>query len=200
MSGSRIGNSRGSACALIATFLTGAGRADPATGKKGGLKWIALVLGVIALSVVPAGTALAATGQGAAAISRDTFTSQFTDSAVDDCRGIAGTIVGTSVFQGQLVETSQGFHVHGTITDTGRIDWVDGTYTLVDSIDRFAHNIGKGTEEFTIAHVDSGNTYTADGLFLYRYTHHEEVHVTVTNGVIVRVDFGKGRFHFFGDC
>jgi hypothetical protein len=161
---------------------------------------IVLALGAIALLAVPGGTAFAATGSGPTTISRDTFTSQFADTAVDDCRGITGTIVGTSVFRGQLVETSQGFHVHGTITDTGRIDWIDGTYTLVDSVDRFSHNSTTGTEEFTIAHVDSGNTYTPGGTFLYRYTHHEEVHVTVTNGAIVRVDFGKGRFHFFGDC
>ena len=100
----------------------------------------------------------------------------------------------------QSVETATGFHIHGTIAGTGRIDWSDGTYTLIDSVDRFAFNaVGKGTTTFSETHVDSGDFYSADGVFEFRQTFHEVEHFTETNGV-VQVDVARGHFHFFGDC
>jgi hypothetical protein len=56
-----------------------------------------------------------------------------------------------------------------------------------------------GTTVFTLAHEDSGNTYTADGVFLFRGTFHLVEHFTVTDGVI-RVDFVRFHLHFFGEC
>jgi hypothetical protein len=98
------------------------------------------------------------------------------------------------------VETPQGFHIHGTIGGPGRIDWSDGSYMLVESVDHFSFNaVGKGTTVFAETHTDSGDFYSADGVFEFRDTFHEIEHLTATNGV-VRVDSAKGHFHFFGDC
>jgi hypothetical protein len=80
-------------------------------------------------------------------------------------------------------------------------DWTDGTYTIIESIDRFSFNaVGNGTTVNTVAHEDSGNTYSADGVFLYRSTFHAVERFTVTKGDVTRVEFDRGHFHFFGDC
>jgi hypothetical protein len=109
-------------------------------------------------------------------------------------------VTGTDVTSFQSVESSTGFHVDGTAVDSGRVDWSDGTYTLIQSVDHFSFNaVGQGTTTFTNAHKDAGDFYSADGVFEFRDTFHEVEHFTVTNGV-VRVDLSKGHFHFFGDC
>jgi hypothetical protein len=165
------------------------------------MKRIALALGVAALLAIPAGTALAGPASAAIVI-RDTITSPiFETGLTDDCGlGLTGTLVGTDVVSYQSVETSQGFHIAGTIIDTGRIDWSDGTYSIIESVDHFSFDVGRGTTVFTNAHEDSGNIYTADGVFLFRGTFHLVEHFTVTDGVVVRVDFVRSRLHFFGDC
>lgn len=161
------------------------------------MKRIAIALGAAALLAIPAGTASAG-----AIVTRDTFTNPIYETGIPgDCNpGITGTLVGTDVVSYQAVETPQGFHQEGTFTDTGRIDWSDGTYSIIESVDHFSFNTGKGTTVHAIAHEDSGNTYTADGVFLYRVTFHLVEHLTVTDGVIVRVEFERGHSHFFGDC
>jgi hypothetical protein len=118
----------------------------------------------------------------------------------DDCRpGVTGTIVGSGTISYQSVETSQGFHIVGTETDSGRIDWNDGSYTVVGSVDHFSYNTGKGVEVYTNAHQDFGDTYTADGVFLFRITFHTTERFTISGGVL-RVEFERGHFHFFGGC
>lgn len=167
-----------------------------------GTKNTALALGATALIAVVAGTASAAPAAAAAIVTRDSITSTASDTGLlDECRpGITGTIVGTDTFSFQTVETSQGFHFVGTDSGTGRIDWSDGTYTLVDFTDHISFNaVAKGTRVFTNAHEDSGDTYAADGVFLFRGTFHLVEHFTVTDGV-VRVEFERGHFHFFGNC
>ena len=53
----------------------------------------------------------------------------------DECRpGITGELSGTAVTRFRSTETANGFHIAGTTTDTGRIDWSDGSYTLIGSI------------------------------------------------------------------
>jgi hypothetical protein len=134
-------------------------------------------------------------------MTRDTITTPIFEAGLpDDCRpGITGTLVGTDVVSYQSVETPQGFHVVATITDTGRITWSDGTYSIVESVDNLSFTTGKGITVLTLAHEDSGNTYTAAGAFLYRVTLHLVEHFTVTDGV-VRVEFVRGHFHAFGEC
>ncbi len=166
------------------------------------MKKIALGLAAAALLAISAGTAMTAPASAAPIIIRDSVTTTSSETGIsDDCRpGITGTIVGTDVFNFQSVETDQGFHFVGTDSGTGRIDWSDGTYTLIEFTDRISFNaIGKGTTVFTNAHEDSGDTYTADGVFLFRGTFHLVERFTVTDGV-VRVEFERGHFHFFGDC
>jgi hypothetical protein len=166
------------------------------------VKAIAVAVGAAALLAISAGAGMVAPASAAAIVTRDSVTTTSSETGIsDDCRpGITGTIVGTDVFNFQSVETDQGFHFVGTDSGTGRIDWSDGTYTLTEFTDRISFNaVGEGTTVFTNAHEDSGDTYTADGVFLFRGTFHLVERFTVTDGV-VRVEFERGHFHFFGDC
>jgi hypothetical protein len=89
----------------------------------------------------------------------------------------------------------------GTFTDTGRIDWSDGSYTLIESVDTTSFNaVGPGTTVFTNAHTDAGDFFSPSGEFEFRDTLHLIEHITVTNGDVTRVEFEMGHFHFFGDC
>ena len=165
-------------------------------------KTIVLALGAAGLLAISAVMGNAAPASAAATVTRDSVTTTTSETGLpDDCRpGITGTLVGTDVFSFQTVETDQGFHFVGTDSGTGRIDWSDGTYTIIESVDHISFNAGgHGTTVFTSTHVDSGDTFTADGVFLFRATFHEVERFTATDGV-VRVDFERGRFHFFGGC
>ena len=145
--------------------------------------------------------AFARPASAAATVHRDTITTSFSDSGLpDDCRaGLTGTIVGTDVLAYQEVQTASGYHFEATDTGTARITWSDGSYSLTESVDHPAFNAGPGTTVFTNAHEDSGNTYAADGTFLFRQTFHLVEHVTVEAGV-VRVTFERSRLHVFGGC
>lgn len=109
--------------------------------------------------------------------------------------------VGTSVLSFQSIETPEGFHFEGTVTDTGRIDWSDGSYSLGGSVDHILFNaVGQGTTVFTKAHADALDNFSPSGEFEFRDTFHLIEHVTVTNGDVTRVEFEMGHFHFFGEC
>ena len=161
---------------------------------------LALVLAVLTIA---AGAGTAAPASAAAIVIRDTITTTFTESGVpNDCRpDVTGSLEGTDVFDFQSVETEDGFHITGTFTDSGRIDWSDGTYAIFESTEHFAFNaVEEGTTVFTLAGQSSANTYSADGAFLYGLTFHLVAHVTVTNGDVTRVEFERGRNHTVGDC
>ena len=160
----------------------------------------ALLVGLALVSAIAA-TCIASTATAATTIVRDTITLPGSESGLpDDCRpGITGDLVGTEVIEYQSVETANGFHVEGTERGAGRIDWSDGSYTLIESVDRFAFNVGKGQTVSNLTHVDSGNTYAANGSFLFRTTYHEVERFTVANGVL-RVEIKRGHFHFYGGC
>jgi hypothetical protein len=163
------------------------------------MKKVTLALAATGLLILAAAAAPAA---GSAIVIRDTITTPlFETGLTDDCRpGLTGTLTGTDVTSTQSVETSTGFHIHGTNVDSGRIDWSDGSFTLIQSVDHFAFDaVGKGTTAFTTTHTDAGDFFSADGVFQFRQTFHEVEHFTATNGV-VRVDFSKGHLHFFGNC
>lgn len=161
---------------------------------------LAIVTSCTALLII-ATPALAEPASGGAVIVRQTVTTPLSETGLtDDCRpGVTGTLTGTDVLITQSVTTSTGFHINGQERDLGRIDWSDGSFTLIDSVDRFAFNsAASGTEVFTLAHVDTGDFYTPGGAFQFRVAFHEVQHTTVTDGVVVRVDFTKG--HFVGGC
>jgi hypothetical protein len=167
------------------------------------MKEIALRLAAAALLTIAAGTAMTAPASAAPIITRDTITTPMFDTGIPhDCRpGVTGTLVGTDVQSFQSVETPQGFHFEGTFEDTGRIDWSDGSYTLIESVDLTSFNaVGQGTTVFTNAHTDAGDFFSSSGVFEFRDTFHLIEHTTVTNGDVTRVDFERGHFHFFGDC
>jgi len=158
------------------------------------------LLALSAILMAVAGVTAAATS--AATIARETITQTVSESGLpDDCRpGITGDLTGTEVIDYQSVETTDGFHVQGTDVGPGRIDWSDGSYTLIASVDRFTVNVAKGDNVVSnVTHVDSGNTYAADGTFLFRVTFHEVERYTFSMGVL-RNDIHRGHFHFFEDC
>lgn len=164
------------------------------------MKKITLGLVVAALLAISAATAM--TASAAPIIIRETVTTPFSETGIPhDCRpGITGTLAGIDTLSSQSVETSQGFHIQATDTATGRIDWSDGSYTLIESVDHFSfNNVGNSTTNVTNTHADSGDFYSAAGVFEFRLTVQDVKHFTITDGV-VRVDMSKGHFHFFGDC
>ena len=162
----------------------------------------ALRMVTVAIVVLLAMSFAAIPASAGSTVIRDTFTiPTFEAGLTDDCRpGLTGTLVGTAVISFQSVETAQGFHLHVTVNGPGRIDWSDGSYTLIDSVDHTSiHDVGQGTGVFAETHTDGGDFYSAAGVFEFRRTFHEVQHFTSTNGV-VRVDLNKGHFHMFGDC
>jgi hypothetical protein len=165
------------------------------------LKKLALLFGIFVLVCVAAVTANVVPASAASTVMRGTTESPIAATGLtDDCRpGITGDLSGTEVVDFQSVETPQGFHVVGTTTDTGRIDWSDGSYTIIESVDHFSLNSGRQTTVFTLAHEDSGDTYSASGAFLFRLTFHSVERVTVTGG-IPHAEFEQGHFHVFGNC
>ena len=180
------------------TFGASTKRVRPtAIAREAEIKRLVVALGASALLAILAGTASAAPATGAI-VTRDNITSYvFENGLTDDCHpGLIGTLNRTDVFSYQSVETSQHFRITATIIDTGRINWSDGTYTIIESVDHFSADTGNGTTVFTDVHKASGNTYTADGVFLFRGTFHLVDHSTVTDGVVVRVEFERGRL----DC
>jgi hypothetical protein len=165
------------------------------------LKKLALLFGIFVLVSVAAVTGNAVPASAAATVIRGTTESPIADTGLtDDCRpGITGDLSGTEVVDFQSVETAEGFHIVGTTTDTGRIDWSDGSYTIIESVDHFAFNSDRQTTVFTLAHEDSGDTYSASGAFLFRLTFHSVERVTVTGG-IPHAEFERGHVHVFGNC
>jgi hypothetical protein len=166
------------------------------------MKKYALGTAAIALVLAVAG-AMAAPASAAPTIIRETITSPVHETGLtDDCRlGLTGTLNGTDVLSYQSVETAHSFHIRGTEGGPGRIDWSDGSYTLVDSIDHFSFNAAKGQHQvFAETHKDSGDFYSPAGVFEFRVTFHEVEHFTVTADGTVRVEFERGHFHFSGDC
>ena len=87
---------------------------------------------------------------------------------------------------------AQGFHIIQTQTARFRIEWSDGTYADVESVDHTSFTTGKGAEAVTDVHKDSGSLYTTNGVLLSRITFHLIEHHTITDGM-VRVDSVKIR-------
>ena len=111
------------------------------------MKRIALWLVAVALLAILASAAMAAPASAEVTIIRDTITTPIFDTGLtDDCRaGVTGTITGTDVVSFQTVETSVGFHTTGTTVDTARIDWSDGSYSIIESIDHFSSGPSGGS-------------------------------------------------------
>ena len=169
------------------------------------LRRLALVA-IAALAAAACGAMTLAAGASAQAlVMRQTITSPGpTETGLTDgCHpGTTGTISGTDTLNFQTVQTANGFHFRGTDVANGRIDWSDGSYTIIGSTDHLAFDIRFGTTTVqNEAHVDFGDNYSATGVFLFHQTFHETTHITVTNGVVVRVSFEFNHQHVFGsDC
>jgi hypothetical protein len=171
-----------------------------------GMRWIAVVFGAVALLAIAAGAGFAGAASAAAVVTIDYSTSSSSDPGepiIDECRPdlTVTSFFGTGETRVETVETAVGFHYELTEVGTARIDWSDGSYSLIKVQDHFSFNAGNGTQTvvFTSPHVDSVKTYTAEGEFLYGNQLHRVEHFTITDGV-VRVDFDRFHFNSFGDC
>ena len=168
------------------------------------MKRLVLVAAAAVLAAVSA-AAISTPASANAIVMRQTFTMSGPGETglTDGCHpGATGAITGTDTVSYQSVETANGFHVEGTDVASGRIDWSDGSYTIIGSTDHLAFDIRFGTTTVqNEAHVDFGDNYSATGVFLFHQTFHETTHITVTNGVVVRVSFEFNHQHVFGsDC
>ena len=156
-----------------------------------------------AVAVLLATLATLATSAPAEAgtVTRETFVVPFTEPGVDDCRpGVMGTVTGTDLIDVQSVETANGFHLKGTSTGTGRIDWNDGTYALISWKTEFTFQAPReGATAYKEAHVDYLDTYAADGTLLFHEAFRVVERFAVADGVVSQ-DFHKTNVHFHGDC
>ena len=170
---------------------------------RGLIRRAAVVAGAAVVLLGPAAAVISAPAS-AAVVTRQTITtvSPPVTGLTDGCHpGATGTLAGTDTLSYQSVQTTNGFHFVGTDVASGRIDWSDGSYTIIGSTDHIAFNTTAGTTVNTVAHVDFGDNYSADGVFLFHTTFHSTEHFTVTNGVITRVSFDFNHQHVFGsDC
>jgi hypothetical protein len=171
-----------------------------------GMRWIAVAFGATALLAIAAGAGFAGAASAAAVVTIDYSTSSSSDPGeplIDECRPdlTVTSFFGSGEMRLETVETAVGFHSEVTEVGTARIDWSDGSYSLIKVKDHFSFNAGNGTQTvvFTSPHVDSVKTYTAEGEFLYGNQLHRVEHFTITDGV-VRVDFDRFHFNFFGNC
>jgi hypothetical protein len=157
------------------------------------MKKIALTLGVAVLLTIATGTAMTSAAS-AATVERNTLTYTIRASGqLDDCRpGVTGTLEATETFSYQLVETSTGTHLIGTTHRTARLDWSDGTYTIIEGTSLFTINLDQGVREGTITHTDTGDTYTADGVFLSQVTFRTVEHFTFSSDEVTET-----RVHFY---
>jgi hypothetical protein len=159
------------------------------------MKRLALMATAALVAIAAAATSTAASAD--AVVTRQTITTFPTGTIPSDsCNaGATGTISGIDTVSSQSVQTLAGFHVEGTDVFSGRIDWSDGSYSIIGSTDRFAFNTTDGTTVFTDTHVDFADNYSASGVLESQGTFHADTHFAVTNGVIVRVTFDFQRPH-----
>jgi len=154
--------------------------------------------------------ALAATALLPAAAQARADTGTFSDAydateagLVDECfGGTDGVLTGHGDIAGRYTETVNGFSVRGVEVDTVRIDFGDGSSFVGSSLDRFSFVVTRsGTTVNTVAHVDGGTSYDADGNVLGRTTFRAVEHFTVVDRQpagpgpedVVRVRFERGR-------
>jgi len=108
----------------------------------------------------------------------------------DSCHpGATGTLTGTDTARSVTVQVGDQFHLSLTDSGPGRIDWTDGSYSIISSTDHIAFNAGTGTVVFADSHVDTADNYSPTGVLESSGRFKAVEHLTVTNGVITRVAF-----------
>ena len=146
-------------------------------------------VGIAAMGVTPA--------QAAASVTQATITTVIDPIPIpsDSCHpGATGVLTGTDIVRSVTVEVADRFHTSGTETGPGRIDWSDGSFSIINSTDHFALNVGAGTVVVAVAHVDTADNFSADGVLESQGLFRSVEHLTMTNGVITRVEFERGHF------
>ena len=148
------------------------------------------LLTAAAVVAVGATAAMTASASAAAVVTRGSVTTIEVPEPIQSDNCGTGMISGTDTFTYTSVQTpTGGSHIAGSDVANGRIDWSDGSYSLLGSTDHSAFNVAAGTVVYTEAHVDFADNYSADGVLESQGTFRSTEHITVTNGVVVRVAF-----------
>ena len=149
-----------------------------------------------ALVCVVSWAAAVTPAMAAAIVTRQTITTVIDPTPIpsDSCHpGATGVLTGTGTVRSVTVEVGDHFHVSGTSTGPGRIDWSDGSYSIISSTDHFSFNARTGTAVFTDAHVDTADNYSAAGVLESQGLFRSVEHFTITNGDIELVAFERGH-------
>ena len=117
-----------------------------------GMRWIAVAFGATALLAIAAGAGFAGAASAAAVVTIDYSTSSSSDPGeplIDECRPdlTVTSFFGTGEIRVETVETAVGFHFEMTEVGTARIEWSDGSYSLIKVKDHFSFNAGNGTAD-----------------------------------------------------
>ena len=154
------------------------------------------LLTAAAVVAVGATAAMTASASAAAVVTRGSVTTIGVPEPIQSDNCGTGIISGTDTFTYTSVQTpTGGFHIAGTDTGTARVDWPDGSYTLEGFTDHFSVVATAGTTVVTDAHTDFAYNYSAGGVLQSQGKFYATEHFTVTNGVIVRVDFDFNHVH-----
>jgi hypothetical protein len=118
----------------------------------------------------------------------------------DACRpGITGSVAGTDVYTWHNVRGDNVWHVNLIIDETATLSWSDGSYTLDASTQHITWDRLSGW--FTYTQQDAGNTYAADGQFLFRTTFKvvQRAFLSLDGGGVL-TKFEKVFTNAFGGC
>jgi hypothetical protein len=137
---------------------------------------VGVAFGLLALAAVADGR----TETGSFVIT-EPFSNVVDDSGTCLGPGATGTIAGTETVVGHFTETGPPalkFQVHGTNTETYRVDYADGRYVLGSSLSHFSENAN--APQFSSHEVtrDQGTLYAANGQPLGRVIVHAVSQIT----------------------
>jgi hypothetical protein len=148
------------------------------------------LLTTAAVLAVGVTAAMTASASAAAVVTHVSITGSGEPEPIQSDNCGTGMISGTDTLTYTSVQMpTGGFHIAGSDVANGRIDWSDGSYSLIGSTDHFAFNTNAGTTVNPVAHTDFADNYSADGVLESQGTFHSVEQVVVTNGTIVRVVF-----------
>jgi hypothetical protein len=159
----------------------------------------ALLATPLLLAVIAVGSSAAPATAAEVIYNTTTFPIDESGVTTDCLPGVTGDLSGVEVIDSRIVQTPTGGHLSGTSTQNARIDWTDGSYTIIKGTDRVSSTETKQTSVLTVVSQDVENTYSASGEFLFRTTLRSVYHFTVTDGV-TRVEVSAGQPRVIGNC
>ena len=113
----------------------------------------------------------------------------------DTCAGeeVVGTLTGSGILSGRIVETTSTGHHIGNITFDYRVDFADGSYLLASQSERIRFNESPARSQFTFGGVllEKGTIYDATGQVTGHEMFHHRFRLVLRDGNPI-VDFDEG--------